>query len=78
MKATNNIQKKKDEFKRRMKAIKKENQRREHDLKTKIAFEAKESKQLVERRKKVAEQRALISKKKAEVEYNKLLAQRNA
>lgn len=73
----NNIQKKKDEFKRRMKAIKKENQRREHDLKSKIAFEAKESKQLVERRKKVTEQRALISKKKAEMEYNKLLAQRN-
>jgi len=71
-----NIQKKKDEFRRRMKAIKKENQRREHDLKSKIAFEAKEKKQMEDRRKKIAEQRILISKKKAEMEYNKLLAQR--
>ena len=69
-----NIQKKKDEFKRRMKAIKKENQRRERDLRDKIEFEALERAKLNKRRAKIREHRAEIAKKKAEQEYNKLLA----
>ena len=69
-----NIQQKKDEFKRRMKAIKKENQRRERDLREKMEFEALERAKLNKRRAKIREHRAEIARKKAEQEYNKILA----
>ena len=68
-----NIEKKKDEFSRRMKAIRRENQKRVHELKAKMHRE-KVERQALEKKKRLEEEaRRKHEKAKAEAEYQQLL-----